>query len=82
MAVKQAKPLHNMIPVLWVDTLPNLVKVAHVRCLDHKDLESLPNAIEYEGVVYGRSGWNSDILIAYYRTDYRNLAFRGDALSG
>lgn len=37
-----------------------------VPCPDHDSLERLPAALRYGGIVYGRTGWNSDRAIAYY----------------
>ena len=43
----------------------------HGEC--HYDLwqmyQKLPNVIEVEGRLYGKSGWDSDKEKAYYRTD-------------
>jgi hypothetical protein len=41
---------------LWVE----------VPCSGYEALEALPAALEYEGKVCGRTGWNSDRGVAYY----------------
>ena len=65
----------NFITVQSVEYLPDGVKVAVVACLDYSEFKVLPCAIEYGGNGFALSGWNSDHLIAYYRTDrYRSLA--------
>ena len=38
-------------------------------CADHQELRLLPSAVVFEGRLYGRTGWNSDRHVAYYRTD-------------
>ena len=32
---------------------------------------AITQAIEYDGEIYGRSGWNSDRHVAYYRSDVK-----------
>lgn len=51
------------------ETLPDGVRVAQVSCCDAVTFVNLPDAIELNGQVYGRSGWNSDTFVAYFRTD-------------
>lgn len=57
------------LSVVAAETLPNGVKVAIIPCENYANLKSLPQAIDYDGLRYGRTGWNSDRCIAYYRTD-------------
>jgi hypothetical protein len=64
-----AKPIDNAVEILTAATLPDGVKVVTVPCEDYAALKALPKAIEYKGDIYGRSGWNSDTCVAYYRTD-------------
>jgi len=64
-----AKPIQNAITVRLAETLPDGVKVVHLDVADYVDFIRSPHAIEYDGEVYGRSGWNSDRHVAYYRTD-------------
>lgn len=33
------------------------------------EYQKLPSVVEFEGIVYGRSGWNSDTGEAYYKPD-------------
>ncbi len=61
-----ATPIQNAITIRNAETLPNGVKVITVSI---EDFYTSPHAIEYDGEVYGRTGWNSDKYIAYYRTD-------------
>lgn len=63
--------LHNHIPVLCVETLPDGVRVVIVTCADYEALRTLPRAISYDSRAYGRSGWDSDRCVAFYRTDVR-----------
>lgn len=57
------------VAVLALETLPNGVKVVTTPCADYQALAALPQAIELEGARYGRTGWNSDRKIAYFRSD-------------
>jgi hypothetical protein len=69
-----AQSLQNAISVKQAETLPNGVKVVMIDCCDYYDFTQKPHAVSYEGQVYGRTGWNSDKMIAYYRTD-KKVAF-------
>lgn len=40
-----------------------------VACADHDAYQALPQVVSYDGDVYGRTGWNSDQCVAYYRLD-------------
>lgn len=37
-------------------------------CPDYDSYKQLPNAVEFGGEVYGKTGWNSDHGEAYYKT--------------
>ena len=65
----QAKALENAITVRSTETLPNGVKVVKLDVADYIDFIRKPHAIEYDGEIYGRSGWNSDAHVAFYRSD-------------
>ena len=42
--------------------------VAEVDCHDFKHFQSLPSAIEYDGRLLGKTGWNSDSNRACYKS--------------
>jgi hypothetical protein len=65
----KAAILKNEIDILGIELLPNGVKVITVRCANYAELKKLPKAIMFRDEKYGRSGWNSDRCLAYYRTD-------------
>ena len=69
MEMKTAKPLENALSVKRSETLPCGTKVVTLDCADYKAYKSLPAALEYDGRAYGRTGWDSDMCRAYYRTD-------------
>lgn len=69
----KANSHYGVIRVLGHEQLPNGVQVVTVPCNDYSDLYRLPPAVEYKGVRYGMTGWNSDRHVAYFRTD-ANLA--------
>ena len=66
----QAKPVKS-VSVVYGETLPNGVKVLVVPCENFDNLKRLPSALDYDGLRYGRTGWNSDKCVAYYRTDHK-----------
>ena len=70
----QAKPIQNALTVKSHETLPNGVEVLTLDCTDFAAFKSLPAAVEYNGSQYGRTGWNSDRYVAYYRTDVKAYA--------
>lgn len=45
------------------------VGYAEVEVSGWDDVKRLVKAIDIRGRVYGFSGWNSDRMVAYYRTD-------------
>jgi len=49
---------HVLEGVLWLE----------VPCAGYEELKALSAALEYEGRVCGRSGWNSDRGVAYYNS--------------
>jgi hypothetical protein len=65
----QAKALYQSFTVRSTEALPDGVKVVKIDVADYIDFIRKPHAIEFNGEIYGRSGWNSDRCIAYYRTD-------------
>lgn len=67
--IPPASPRSDLIPVLAIEGLPDGVKVAIVSCPDYDAFSALPGAVEIGPDVYGKTGWNSDRQVAYYRTD-------------
>lgn len=58
------------VVVIRAETLPDGVQVLVVPCGEHaEDYERMPQAVEHGGLLYGRTGWDSDKLVAFYRTD-------------
>ena len=39
-----------------------------VACHDYDHLKTLPQVVSYNGIRCGRTGWNSDRNVAYYRS--------------
>lgn len=49
---------------------------AQIECLiigmqtdTYDEYRALPEVLEYQDKLYGKTGWNSDQFVAYYRTD-------------
>jgi hypothetical protein len=51
------------------ETLPDDVKVIHTSVGDYTEYKQLPKVVWYDDCLYGKTGWNSDRMVAYYRTD-------------
>jgi hypothetical protein len=49
--------------------MPDDVVVAETSCKDYESFLSLPSGIMCEGEFLGKSAWNSDTQVAYYRSD-------------
>jgi hypothetical protein len=47
-----------------------------VDCEDFMTYKGLPQALEFQGVICGRSGWNSDKSVAYYQSNVALAAVR------
>lgn len=45
------------------------VHFAMVACADYEAYCALPQVISFEGRLLGRTGWNSDKGVAYFRSD-------------
>jgi len=66
-----AQPVEATITIKLAETLPNGVMVLTVdmaegyMCFPRRS----PKALRFNGRLYGRSGWNSDKLVIYYRSD-------------
>lgn len=45
------------------------VYFAEVDCHDYDDFRNLPQVIEVNETLLGKSAWNSDRNVAYYRSD-------------
>jgi len=79
--METAKPITDVVLVLSFDRIPAKAVLpvarhvpdhysARVGCPDADAFETLPPAIEYQGRILAKSGWNSDYGVAYYRTDW------------
>ena len=64
-----AKVLPDRLKVNAFYTMDRDIVVAETQCTSHKHFEMLPSAIEIEGQELGKSAWNSDRCVAYYRSD-------------
>ena len=60
----------DAVRVLGSETLPNGVRVVTVPCPeDHRTFVTLPAAFDFDGARFGKTAFNSDCGVAYYRTD-------------
>lgn len=51
------------------EILPDGVKVLITSCNDFNHYDNLPAIVAYDRYLYGKTGWNSDKCVAYYRDD-------------
>ena len=65
-----ATAILNSLVVLNQDVLPGEA-ILTVSCADFSVYKTLPAAVTYGGIAYGRTGWNSDRGHAYYKTGQR-----------
>ena len=57
----------NQVSIKSHGILPDGVKYIELGLYD--DYLTMPVAISFEGIDYGRTGWNSEKHIVYYRSD-------------
>jgi len=57
------------ISIDYFATMPDKVHIAETKCLDYTHFTNLPNVIKLNGIFLGKSGWNSDRQVVYYRSD-------------
>ena len=67
---KMAKALEGALVVLQEFNLGYHTGLT-VACGDYGDFRKLPPVVELRGVQYGKTGWDSDKGIAFYRTDVK-----------
>ncbi|HUU89172.1 MAG TPA: hypothetical protein VMX17_15670 [Candidatus Glassbacteria bacterium] len=70
----KATALTNSVSVKSWHVLPDGVQVVEVECHDAKEFLKLPAGIVYSNRNFGKTGWNSDHNVCYYRTD-KSFAF-------
>ena len=66
--MKTAKPLYDHIRVNECAVIDGVTCVT-VDCCDYMQYQTLPHAIEYEGKVLGKTGWNSDKGYCSYQSN-------------
>jgi len=64
----EAKANHSYIPVVYAATCEGTQTVAVV-CADYDYYRTLPGAVEFEGRIHGRTGWDSDKRLAYFKSN-------------
>ena len=70
----RALVVQNSISIKNWHILPDGVHVVEVECHDAKEFLKLPAGIVYSNRNFGKTGWNSDHNVCYYRTD-KSVAF-------
>lgn len=65
----QAKTIPGAVSVIAIEALPCGARCLITYCEGYEGWRRLPRAVTIGGQVFGRSAWNSDRNLAYYRTD-------------
>ena len=63
----EAKAVQNVVPVVGSWLLDGEYGFL-TDCSDYDQFAALPHAAEFEGRTYVKTGWNSDLGRAYYKT--------------
>lgn len=63
--MKTAKPLPELLAVNYYHFRGS--EYLEASCKDADKYTELPDAVEFEGRVFGKTGWNSDVGFAYYK---------------
>ena len=61
----------DLIPILYFENLHDGIILATVKCKDYNKFVSLPDIMEIENKLYGKTGWNSDRMLAYYKNNIK-----------
>ena len=64
-----AYPIIDSMPVQTFYTMPDGVSVVEMHVGSYAEFCGMPAAIRMDGKTYGKSGWNSDVNVVYYRSD-------------
>ena len=65
-----ANPVKNAVLVQMVQKYADFtILTVAMESDDYREYARLPNVIEYDGQLFGKSCWNSDVYRAYYRSD-------------
>lgn len=70
-----ANPAKNAIKIDLVEKFPNGITCLITTCGDYDYYASLPCVIEFEGRLFGKTGWNSDTNNACYKS-HTSVAFK------
>lgn len=65
-----ATKLSDMLAVQRHEVCDGVHYIA-VDCHDYEHFKSLPDAVSFQGQTLGKSAWNSDKELAYYRSDMK-----------
>lgn len=63
-----AKPVVGAVVIKQVDRHASTTCLT-TTCPDYDAYKALPDAVEFGGAVFGKTGWNSDRGDAYYKSD-------------
>lgn len=62
-----ARIMTEFLPVRADHKLPDC-RCLEVDCADFDAYKDLPKAVEFNGALFGLTGWNSDRCMAYYKS--------------
>lgn len=65
----KASAIKEAITIIRHEILGVNEKAIITRCDDYVMYKTLPSAVSFENEIYGKTGWNSDTRIAYFKTN-------------
>ncbi len=62
-----ANRIKDVVAIKHAGTMPNNERYLIADCTDFDVYKTLPEAVEFQGEEYVKTGWNSDVQNAYYK---------------
>lgn len=71
----KANQVKDAIPVESIEILPNGITCLITSCKDYDHYATLPCVVNFDGKLFGKTGWNSDTNKACYKS-HTSVAFK------
>jgi len=62
-----AKTIHDSIVIISSEKIDGIVCLS-TSCVDYENYRRLPKVVDFDGIICGLTGWNSDRQLAYYQS--------------
>ena len=63
----RAKTIPDSIVIISSDKIEGVVCLS-TSCIDYENYRTLPQVVDFDGIICGLTGWNSDLQLAYYQS--------------